>query len=342
MKSILCCAMSLLLLCSCGEKNDNSSIMPVKVKTVAVGNSVDGDPYGYVGTVDAGSATVLSFETGGKITRLLVREGDRVAKGQLLGTVSPTTLKDSHYATEVTLRQAEDAYRRMKPLHDQGVISDIKWVDVETKLRQAESAERIAREQLSHTNLYAPFSGVITSRVGEIGMNVLPDQPVYKLADVASVDVNFSVPENEINNIKVGSTASVKVDAAGGSVCTGVVKEKGIVADAVSHTYNVRLSLLNSGGKLLPGMVCSVLRHTGAVATPPAVVVPMGCVELDTDNTRFVWIVEGGKAHRRNVTLGDFSNGGVQVVAGLNRGERLIVDGMQKVSEGMVVTDSNK
>lgn len=68
----------------------------------------------YVGTVDAGASSVLSFETGGKITRLLCREGDRVAKGQLLGTVSPTTLRDSHYATQVTLQQAQDAYKRMK------------------------------------------------------------------------------------------------------------------------------------------------------------------------------------------------------------------------------------
>lgn len=338
MKHTTTCLLILLTLYSCSNKQKEPAKEPTKVDIIQVGSQADNDTCGFVGTVDANAGTILSFESGGKITRLTAREGDRVRKGQLLGTVSPTTLHDSHYATQVTLAQAQDAYKRMKQLHAQGVISDIKWVEVETKLHQAESAERIAREQLSHTNLSAPFNGVITSRDGEIGMNVLPDQPVYKLADVSRVDVNFSVPENEISGIAVGSSFLVKVDAAGGRTFNGIVKEKGIVADAVSHTYNVRLTLPNTDGKLLPGMVCKVLHQ--ANKGKGSIIIPMGAVELDTDNTRFVWLERNGKAHRQNIKTGIFSGGGVTVTNGLNGGERLIVGGMQKVSEGMPVREN--
>ena len=337
MKRFSYCLLMALLLVGCGKEQKQTSSRKVKVSTMTVGVDCSLGSNTYVGTIDSESASILSFEAGGKITRLLVREGDRVAKGQLLGTVSPTTLRDSHYATEVTLQQAQDAYRRMKKLHDEGVVSEIKWMDVETKLRQAEAAERIAREQLSHTSLYAPFAGVITSKDGEVGMNVLPDQPVYKIANVSAVDANFSVPESEINAISIGQKAKISVNAAGGKTFAGVVKEKGIVADAVSHTYNVRLSLLNTSGKLLPGMACSVSLESRA--EHQTVIVPMGAVELDTDNTRFVWIVSGGKAHRRNVSVGDFSSGGVEILSGLTGGDRVIVSGMQKVSEGMAVVE---
>ena len=195
MKNVILCLAALLLFFSCSDRQKASAPSAVKVVTQTVSRNSFDNSNSYVGTVDAGASSVLSFETGGKITRLLCREGDRVAKGQLLGTVSPTTLRDSHYATQVTLQQAQDAYKRMKKLHDGGVIPEIKWVEIETKLRQAEAAERIAREQLSHTELYAPFAGVVTSRSAEVGMNVLPDQPVYKIADVSAVDVNISVPE---------------------------------------------------------------------------------------------------------------------------------------------------
>ena len=335
---MLVLSVAALLLPSCGgDHKDKGRTETAKVAIVTVGGGEYSSDNSYVGTVDGSNATILSFETGGNITRLLVGEGDHVRRGQLLGTVSPTTLQDSHYATAVTLEQARDAYQRMKKLHDEGVISEIKWVEVETKLRQAEAAERISREQLSHTSLYAPYDGVITAKVVERGMNVLPNQPIYKLAKITAVDVNFSVPEREITDIAVGSKAQISVDALGGRTYEGTVTDKGVVADNVSHTYNVRLSVQNADGKLLPGMACAVSHGVRNSSSP--IVIPMNCVELDTDNTRFVWVVSGGKAHRRNITVGDFAAGGIQVIDGLRVGDRLITDGAQKVSEGMKVAE---
>lgn len=337
MKGYYVCVFLLsLMMCGCGDKAKRQQ--PQMAKVVVATVSDKGVSYGdeYVGTVESSSTTVLSFETPGNITRLLVREGDHVAKGQLLGTVSPTTLRDSHYATEVTLRQAQDAYSRMKKLHDAGVISEIKWVDVETKLRQAESAERIAREQLSHTNLYAPFAGVVTSRLADVGMNVLPDQPVYKIADVSHVDVVFSVPENDISGISVGGQAVVTVKAARNAVCHGVVKEKGIDADDISHTYKVRMAVSGANSMLLPGMACTVRLEKSSRS---GIVVPLDIIQLDTDNTRFVWVVKNGKAYRRNVTIGEFAEGGVRIVGGLVAGDRIVVAGAQKISDGMFVAE---
>ena len=95
--------------------------------------------------------STLSFEIAGNITSIRVEEGDRVSKGQLLATINPTTVKEAHRATLTTLKQAQDAYRRFRPLHQSGTISDMKWVEIESKLEQAKAAESIARQQLSHS-----------------------------------------------------------------------------------------------------------------------------------------------------------------------------------------------
>ncbi len=200
----------------------------------------------------------------------------------------------------------------------------------------------MAREQLGHTGLYAPISGVISSRTAEVGQNVMAGQQVYKLVDVSRVDVRFTVPENDISSLKVGQTAEVRIKAAGGETLRGTLTEKGVEADPVSHTYPVKLSLANSGGGLLPGMVCSVSITDYKNVSSGIITVPLGAVELDDDNTRFVWTDNGGKAEKRVVTLGKFVGDDVEVLSGLAAGDRLIVEGARKVSEGMKVTEDKK
>ena len=334
------------LLSSCSANKEQKESEAVAVGVVTVGNTPDNDAGEYVGTVVERSGTSLSFEVPGNIVALRADNGDHVAKGQLLATVDPKSLRDAHQLTLATLRQAEDAYRRFEPLHKQGVISDIKWVEVQTALDQAKSSEQLARTQLSRTSLTAPFAGVISERTAERGMNVMAGQQVFRLVDISRVDVRISVPESEVSSIKVGTRASVAVAAVGGRRYDATVTEKGIEANAVSHTYDVKLAISNTDGRLMPGMVCDVrlagvvdnVAENGAnMSATVALVVPVSAVKLDADNRRFVWLAKGGKAHRQFVTTGDFADGGVVVAAGLSAGDQVIVDGSQKVSEGMKI-----
>lgn len=335
-KRLTLICLAAVLLTACGKKGGNEERQPVAVGVTAVGGTGYDTDRSYVGTVTERTATILSFEVAGSVNKMLADEGDRVSKGQLLATVTPTTLKDMHYSATVALKQARDAYKRMKPLREQGVISEIKWVDVESKLQQAEAAERIAREQLSHTGLYAPAAGVIASRTAEPGMTVAPGQQVYKLVDVSSVEISVAIPENEIATINKGMRARVTVSALGNAGFYATVTEKGVTANPVSHTYNVKLSLANPGGRLMPGMVCNVSMATDG--SHDRLTVPLNAVELDTDNTRFVWLAVDGRAVKRPITVGDFAGDGIEVTEGLSAGDLVITSGAHKVSQGMKIT----
>ena len=337
---------SMALFVSCSGKKDTMGKSPIAVKVFVVSNSAENTSREYVGSVVEREGTALSFEVPGNIVSLRADNGDRVAKGQLLATIDPASLRDAHQLTLSTLRQAQDAYRRFEPLHKQGVLSDIKWVEVQTKLEQAQSSERLARTQLSRTSLTAPFSGVISSRTAERGMNVMAGQQVYRLVDISKIDVKVSVPENEVSGIKVGTRAYITVSALGGRSYEATVKEKGIEANAVSHTYDIKLAVAASDGRLMPGMVCSVRLMGGAPSVvsgngSTALSVPIDAVKLDSDNRRFVWLAVGGKAQQRYVTIGDFTDGGVVITSGLSAGDNVITDGSQKVSEGMKVKVRN-
>ena len=245
------------ILTGCAEKVKKTEKKDVKVETLTVGNTSLGGAKDYVGTIEEKTGSTLSFEIAGNITSIRVDEGDRVGKGQLLATINPTTVKEAHRATLTTLKQAEDAYRRFLPLHNSGTISDIKWVEIESKLEQAKAAESIARQQLSHTTITAPFAGVIAAKSVDIGTYVLPGQPVLKIANVAQVNAKVSVPEAEISHLHVGDKVKLTVAALGVAVFYGAISEKGIDANPISHTYDVKVGITNPQGRLLPGMVCN-------------------------------------------------------------------------------------
>lgn len=332
--------LALLLFASCSGKKESVAKPPVAVKVFMVSGAGVSSSREYVGSVVEREGTSLSFEVPGNIVSLRAETGDRVSRGQLLATVDPASLRDAHQLALATLRQAQDACRRFEPLHKQGVLSDIKWVEVQTKLEQAQSSERLARTQLSRTSLVAPFSGVISSRTAERGMNVMAGQQVFRLVDISKIDVKVSVPEAEVSGIRIGMPAQIVVQALGGRSYSATVKEKGIEANAVSHTYDVKFAVDRSDGSLMPGMVCSVRMSGGGAAgeregAQKSLSVPLDAVKLDADNRRFVWLAVGGKARQQYVTIGDFTAEGVEVVSGVKVGDMVITNGSQKVSQGM-------
>ena len=332
---------SCMMLTGCTEKNRKLEKKNVKVETISVGNTNLGGTKDYVGTIEEKMGSTLSFEIAGNITSIRVEEGDRVSKGQLLATINPTTVKEAHRATLTTLKQAQDAYRRFLPLHQSGTISDMKWVEIESKLEQAKAAESIARQQLSHSTLTAPFAGVIAAKNVDLGTYVLPGQPVLKLANVAQVNAKVSVPEAEISHLHVGDKVKLTVAALSGAIFWGTISEKGIDANPISHTYDVKVGITNPQGRLLPGMVCNA-QVQGSATTPFYLIVPPQSVELDVDNSRFVWTVVNGKAHQQPVTTGDFEGDGIVILSGLKAGDQVIINGQQKVSEGMKVDTTKR
>ena len=100
----------------------------------------------YSGTVEEENGTLLSFSIAGTIQTLNIRLGQHVQAGQLLATLEETSMQSSYNAAKATLEQAEDAYRRMKELHDKGSLPDIKWIEVQSQVEQARSMEQIAKK----------------------------------------------------------------------------------------------------------------------------------------------------------------------------------------------------
>ncbi len=327
-----------MLLTGCQSKEDQGNKgQGVKVKVVQVGSEKHSATSRYSGTVEEENGTALSFAVPGTIKSLHVSMGQRVAAGQLIATLDPTSMQSSYDAARATLEQAEDAYRRMKQLHDNGSLPEMQWVEVQSKLQQARSMEEIARKNLSDCKLYAPFSGRIAEKTVEVGQNVIPGGMVAKLVTASLLKVKIAVPETEIANIPAGCKASITVAALGGKTFTGRVSETGVVANPLSRAYDVKLRVDDASAELMPGMVAEVLLDMRSGDDGEEYVIPAHVVQLDEHNNSFVWLAKGGKASKRVIQCGEYTADGVTVVSGLSNADRIIVEGQQKVCEGTAV-----
>ncbi len=323
-----------LLLGGCGGKKEEQAVAPIKVKTISVqSGNVDGMRT-YVGVIQESYGSTLSFATLGTVSQVLADEGQAVRKGQLLAVIDKTSARSAHDMAMSTLAQARDAFKRLEQLYKKGSLPEIRFVDVQTKLAEAEAAERIARKTLQNCELRAPFDGFISQRMVDTGNNMAPGIGCFKLVKLDRVEMKIAVPENEISGIAKGQTVPFTVSALGGKAFSGKVTEKGIQANLLSHTYDVIVSLPNAGHQLLPGMVCSAqLASTGSAQ---GIVVPQEAVMIDGAKP-YVWVVEDGIARRRDITQGGVCQTGVVINAGLTKGDRVIVDGQNKVSDGVRV-----
>ena len=318
----------MLLGSSCQQQGGKSSTKaPTRVKTQVVSP----------GMVEEREATAVSFTGMGIIKRMLVNEGQAVSKGQLIAEMDDTQARNILTGAEAQMTQANDALARYKMLHDNGSLPEVKWVEIQSKVAQAKSQLEVARKNLADCRLVAPVSGIIGKKLIGAGETALPSQAVVSILDISTVKVKVAVPEAEVGGINANTPTSIQVEAINGSYQGGQI-EKGVQADALTHTYDIRINVANGNRKLLPGMVANVRFVSDGSQAIGSKMIPVTAVQKKADGSLFVWTVgKDSTAHRSTVTIGQTQGNYICVIDGLNIGDRIATEGYQKLSEGTKV-----
>ena len=332
-KTMMLLLMAGLLLSSCGEKKKEGQKAPTRVKTQMVSPAMADGSQTYVGIIEEREATAVSFTGMGVVKRVLVNEGQAVSRGQLLAEIDDTQARNLLSGAEAQMTQANDALERYQMLHDNGSLPEVQWVEIQSKVAQAKSQLEVAKKNLADCRLTAPVSGIIGKKLIGAGETALPSQAVVTILDVSSVKVKVAVPEGDISSIHRDTPSTISVEAVGTTVKGGTI-EKGIEADALTHTYDVRINVVNTDRKLLPGMVASVKFMQEGSQSIAGKSLPVTAVQKAADGSLFVWtIANDSTAHRAKVSIGSTSGNNVAITDGLNMGQRVVTEGYQKLSE---------
>ena len=337
MKKVILMLLSVILIGSCGEKKEQNAKAPTRVKTQVVTPGMLDNAQTYVGIVEEHEATAVSFTGMGVVKRMLVNEGQAVSAGQLIAEMDDTQARNMLSGAEAQMIQANDALERYKMLHDNGSLPEVKWVEVQSKVAQAQSQLEVAKKNLADCRLTAPVSGIIGKKLIGAGETALPSQAVVSILDISTVKVKVAVPEAEVGGINATTPTSILVEAINGSYQGGKI-EKGVQADALTHTYDIRINVANGDRKLLPGMVADVRFVSEGSQAIGSKMIPVTAVQKKSDGSLFVWTVgKDSTAHRTTVTIGQTQGNYVSVIDGLGIGDRIATEGYQKLSENTKV-----
>ena len=329
----------LIAMASCHQKQEvvkkESASIRVKAQSVQTVNGLSN--LRYSGTVEAAQTIPLTFQSSGTVEQVLVQEGDVVRKGQLLAVVNKADNQSIYNSSLAMYEQAKDGYDRLKQVYDKGSLSEVKWVEMETNLKQAESQLQIAKNNLDKCNLYAPTSGIVGKRSIEPGQSAMSSLSPIELVKIETVSVKISVPENEIGKIKKGMTATFTISALDNKNFEGTITNVGVVADQFSRTYEVKMTVNNSNLEMKPGMVCDVVLNT--TTEKELVVVPYNSVSKDTEGNSFVYIVSPDQksVKKQIITVGDYQSSGVEVLSGLTANQTIVVEGKEKLLDNSLI-----
>ena len=166
---------------------------PVPVRVTVVERSADAASRSYVGTVRPSKSVVLSCPYSGTLKTFAARRGDAVTKGEVLADVESQAVRSSWKMAHAALEQAEDGYRRLMQVHETGSVTDVKVVEVKTQLDRARASAEAADSALAACKVKAPFSGVVSDVFAEEGVELSPAEPLVRLLDVSSLEIEISV-----------------------------------------------------------------------------------------------------------------------------------------------------
>ena len=306
----------------------------------------------FAGVARAGIESQLSFKVSGTVERVAVNVGDRIEAGEVVARLDDTDyelqVQDARAALarqEAAARNAAATYRRTEALYENNnaSLADLEAARANDESARAavESAEKAlerAERQLAYCTLRAPIAGAVSAVQTEEGENVQPGQPVANLSAGDRPEVEVRVPEMLITGIEEGQSVAVRFSAVPGRTFDATVTEVAVAAVDGASAYPVRARLDAETDAIRPGMAAEVDFRFEARGGADRILVPPSAVAEDVDG-RFAFVVREADdgtlhVHRVAVTVGDLTADGLEVLTGIEDGDRVVTAGVGRLVDG--------
>ncbi len=330
-------AVLLMALSACGSSGNQpggrGAADPL-VRAEAVKSHRFADIIDAVGTANANEQVVISSPVTERVERLNFTDGSIVQRGQVIAVLARGQERASLAQAEARAREAEQQLARLEQLKQRGFATNAS-VDAQAALALANQAgAQQARAAIGDRIIRAPFTGRVSLRTVSPGAVVSAGTPIATIADTSVIKLDFTIPETALSALAEGQDIVATAAARPGQPFRGKISTIEPLVDPVTRAVRVRAVLPNSDGALLPGMLMSVV-----VETQPrtALAVPELAVVGEADR-RYVFVLDDeNKAKRTEVEVGARNGGLIEIVGGLKEGQRVVGEGLVKVSDGVKV-----
>jgi RND family efflux transporter MFP subunit len=284
-----------------------------------------------VGTVESRQRAEIGPKVSARVERIRVSPGTRVKAGDLLVQLDDREIRARLDQAEATLEQANKDLERFTDLLRQDTVTQAEFDAVQARQRVAQAAKVEAETMLGYSRIIAPFDGVISRKLVEVGDLALPGRPLVVLEDPNALRFDADVPEALIPHVHEGDVLEVSLSLAKAPIA-GRVSEVAPAADPQSRTFRVKLDLpANSGLRLGQfGRVAVPVEGNAALRVPASAVLRRGQLEI-------VFVVEDGIAQMRLVKTGKRLGDEFELLSGVERGETVVARDTAALVDGQPV-----
>lgn len=267
----------------------------------------------------------VGFLVGGRVASIHVQQGERVSKGRLLATIDPTDYALVEKLAQTQVDTIAPNYERVDTLVNKDVLPRSELDVLEGRYKAAKTQAEQASRQIHHTRLIAPVSGVVHELPTAVGQVIGQGSPAVILLQLDKLKVKFGVTQQELGHFRMGDSFDIRFDGIAEAL-VGKIIHIDYVADPMTRTFNIVLEIDNPDHRVRPGM----LGHINVVRRRmEGFFVPIGSVIRDTEGNYLLKIVapDTHQVQARTVTVGERLGEDLQILSGLEGGEKVITKG---------------
>ena len=288
-----------------------------------------------IGSITANEMVEIKSETDGIVQEINFKEGERVDQGQLLVKLDDTKLAAALAEAEANLKLSLANYNRAKQLFQDKLISQQEFDQAASTHAVNEASVDLKRRQLKDARIYAPFAGIVGARPISPGQVITRSTTLTWLVDLDTVKVEVNVPERFLRQINIGQPLEFSVAAYPGEIFRGEVYFISPQIVEATRTALVKARIPNADAKLRGGMFASM--ELTLQVRDSAIVIPEPAIMSNGDNFSVFVVDENSNAQIRPIEVGIRLAGRAEIIKGLNAGEKVVVEGVQKLRPGGAV-----
>jgi membrane fusion protein, multidrug efflux system len=307
---------------------------PVNAITLTLTPTTITDRINLPGYVEPWTRLQLMAKLNGTITDVLVKEGDRIKKGDILARIEDDDFRIAAERAEAVYNLAKAEYSRDKSIYAKGVIPTATLDINRTNMQKSKSDYENAKLLLSRTLVTSPMDGIIRRMDAKVGLQLSVGDPIAEILDIDRMKCVIGIPESDVTAVRQLENVDLTVQALGDKTITGKKYFFSSSPETTARLYNLELEINNSDGAVLDGMF--VRADIVKKQVNDTLAVPFYSV-ISRNDEQYVYIDEKGIARKRKVKLGIMEKWMVQINGGLNPGDKILVEGHRDVEDNQKI-----
>jgi RND family efflux transporter MFP subunit len=299
------------------------------------------------GNVKTKQNILIYPEMPGILQKILVTEGQRVSKGQLLATIDDGGLSNQVAQVEATSQLAKTTFERQKRLWEQKIGSEIQFLQTKTNYEAQKNTLKQLKSQQSKASIKAPFSGVIDNILKEPGIVIAPGQgsEVFRIVNLKNMYVEAEVPEKYIESITKNKDVKVEFSVLGESL-KSKVRQVGSFINPNNRSFKIEVPVTNKNGNIKPNLTAKL--QINDYTDLEAILIPQSIISENANGEQYIYVVKNKKsnneavAERLIIETGKTQGDLIEVTKNLDANAEIIMEGARSVNNGQVVKVINK